>query len=460
MDATREEIERREEALLAPHALRSARARRARPIDPEGRLFDYRTEYQRDRDRILHARAFRRLRLKADGGALEGADERRDALTHTLEVSQIARTIARALALNEDLAEAVALAHALGFPPFGRDGTAALAAALAAARRSRGPAGRAAFQVNLQSLRVVDLVEKRYEHAGLNLTHDVREGIAKAPPCPGAAPPAGAGGPRAAGAAAARADGIDLGPIDPDGPPHLEAQAVAAADRIAATLGDLDDALRSGALAPADAEALPIVRELLRKVGERYPARSRKKVFMKANVIHRGLTHLLVTSTIQNARRVLDSWIRRERIGGHDAFLAARRRLPPRAVEPGPRILKLFDGLRRALESRLRSGSAAAESETAARRILGGLVEAYHRDPRLLDDYVLLRFKEAAGGAFLRDLPAGALETEVRRRYHGSGVLLGLIVDHVAGMTDAYAHAEYERLFGPAPPAGGARPIP
>ncbi|HXI03221.1 MAG TPA: HD domain-containing protein, partial [Candidatus Saccharimonadales bacterium] len=188
MNETRQEIERREEETLPPWALRSGRATRSRPLDPEGRVFDYRTEYQRDRDRILHSRSFRRLRQKMDGGATSPVDPRRDRLTHTLEVTQLARTIARALSLNEDLTEAIALGHDLGCPPFGSSGARALDRLLG--RRRRPLQG--GFRVPVQSLRVVDLLEKRYEHEGLNLTHDVREGILKQddPASSGAAPAA------------------------------------------------------------------------------------------------------------------------------------------------------------------------------------------------------------------------------------------------------------------------------
>lgn len=452
MDTTRQEIERREEASLAIFALRSRRSSRSRPLDREGRVFDYRTEYQRDRDRILHARAFRRLRQKVEGGT-PGPSGHGDRLTHTLEVAQIARTMARALALNEDLAEAIALGHALGTPPFGRDGARALDASCAAAEPPL-PGG---FARHLQSLRVVDLLEKRYEHPGLNLTHDVREGILKQRPASSgeesggrllaATPPASSRG--------SILDGLDLGDLRPDGPASAEAQAVRAADRIASALGDLDDALRGGALDAEEAEELPIVKELIRRLGGRYPGGGRRRSFMKTNVIHRGLTHLLVTGTIHQSRRALRAWCRAAGVADHEAYLTARDTLPPRAIEMAPRSLRLFEELRGALESRLGTSSAAAAAARRACRTLGGLIEAFRDDPRLLDDYALLRFKELAGGRYLRDLPPSSVETEIARRYHGSGVFLRLVVDHIAGMTDAYALSEHNRLAGSAPPPGG-----
>jgi len=473
-DSTREEIERREDACLAPYALRGARAKRARRRDPEGRLFDYRGEYQRDRDRILHARAFRRLRLKSDCGALGRIDVRRDRLIHTLEVAQMARTIARALALNEDLAEAIALGHALGSPPFGRDGAHALDEPAA----HNGREMEARFEPSRQALRVVDLLEKRYEHPGLNLTHDVREGIFKqgtscctpppraerfAAPAPVAPPPrSGRSGRGLAPGSPSSGilDGIDISDLAPGHPPFFETQAVAAADRIAAALGDLDDALRGSELDLSFVERLPIIRELMKKLGERYPASARGRRTMKANVIHRGLTHLLVTATIHHSRRTMRAWSRAAGIETHEGFLDARASLPPHAVEMGPRSLRLFDEMRATLGARIHAAPLSALAASRARRILHGLREAFHHNPLLLDDYVLLRFREVSGGPYLRDLAPAAVESDIVRRYHGSAVFLRLVTDHIAGMTDEYALSEYDRLLGATPSAGRGSPLP
>src|SRR6185436_16249430 len=128
----RRRLERAEDQALAPWAVRSARVTRRHPLEDEGRQVDYRTDFQRDRDRIVYSRAFRRLRHKAVDGILPAyEDHRRNRLTHTLEVTQLARTIGRALRLNEDLVEAVALGHDLGQPPFGPAGERALDALLA-----------------------------------------------------------------------------------------------------------------------------------------------------------------------------------------------------------------------------------------------------------------------------------------------------------------------------------------
>src|SRR5580765_7293393 len=170
---TREHFERLEEERLALFASKSARASRPRgPASPM--TGDARTEYARDRDRIIHSRAFRRLKHKTQVFIPYEGDHFRTRLTHTIEVSQIARSAARALGLNEDLTEAIALGHDLGHTPYGHSGEYVLDRLL---RESHPEAG--GFKHNFQSVRVVDRLEKRYDEPGLNLTDDVREGVWK-----------------------------------------------------------------------------------------------------------------------------------------------------------------------------------------------------------------------------------------------------------------------------------------
>jgi dGTPase len=220
MATLRELREQLEEGMLSPYAARSASSRgRERPEDP----CPIRTSYQRDRDRIVHCKAFRRLSDKTQVFIAPEGDHYRTRLTHTLEVAQIGRTIARGLRLNEDLAEAIALGHDLGHTPFGHAGESALDAAY---RRYDAAAG---FLHAEQSLRVVEVLEKEGE--GLNLTWEVREGIRN------------------------HSKGMDDFPRDTEaGPSTLEGWVVLYADRIAYVNHDIDDALRAGLVT---AEALP-----------------------------------------------------------------------------------------------------------------------------------------------------------------------------------------------------------
>ncbi len=229
----REVTEEWEDRMLAPPALRSARSRgRQRPETP----CPYRTDFQRDRDRILHCKAFRRLASKTQVFVQPRTDHERTRLTHTLEVAQVARTIARALRLNEDLTEAIALGHDLGHSPFGHSGETVLDAVY----RAYDPA--AGFRHSEQSLRVVDVLERG--GAGLNLTWEVRDGIRH----------------HSKGAA----DWPHEGAIAAT----LEGQLVALCDRIAYSSHDIDDALHSGILTYADLPA-----DIIARLGATHSAR-------------------------------------------------------------------------------------------------------------------------------------------------------------------------------------------
>jgi dGTPase len=433
VDSMRERLERIEDRRLAPWAQRSATATRRHAVENEGRAFDYRTAFQRDRDRIVYSRAFRRLRQKAQAGILPAyEDHRRNRLTHTLEVSQLARTVGRALELNEDLIEAVALGHDLGQPPFGPAGGWALDDLLGGRLDGRGGPGLGdlgGFSSTWQTLRVVDVLERRYSHPGLNLTDAVREGLVKCGPV-AAIPPEELEGTR------------------PGRPAPFEVQVVALADRMATALHDLDDALQSGAVEPARVERLAAVRELRRKLARAYPARAAR--FTKANVLHRGLTHLFVTAAILASRERLEQWAGRHRVRDHrglarvarvaDSEVGDRIGLPAK----GERMLAELEGF---LDSQVRRGFEPDRIDGRGRRTVLGLVAAYHADPSLLEPHVLLRYKELAGLRYLRDVPRGSLADEVEAHYRREPRYLRVLADYVAGMTDGFALAEHARLL-------------
>lgn len=202
----REDLEKREYEILSPFAAKAAESKGRQSDEPK---CDVRTDYQRDRDRIVHSKSFRRLMHKTQVFLAPEGDHFRTRLTHTLEVSQIARTIARALALNEDLAEAIAMGHDLGHTPFGHNGESFL--------NEKHPGG---FQHNVQSLRVVDVLESISLGRGMNLTYEVRDGILN-----------------------------HTGQITPA---TLEGQIVKISDRIAYINHDIDDALRSSVIRKED----------------------------------------------------------------------------------------------------------------------------------------------------------------------------------------------------------------
>ncbi len=284
----REQLEALEHQYLSPRATFADASRGrdiAKPDDP------FRTCFQRDRDRILHCKAFRRLSHKTQVFLAPEGDHYRTRLTHTLEVSQIARSVARALGLNEDLTEAVALGHDLGHTPFGHTGEAALAEALAEAGGLTS--GAATFEHNLQSLMIVEHLE--YEGKGLNLTWEVRDGIR-----------CHTGSQRAA---------------------TLEGQIVAIADRIAYVNHDIDDAVRAGVLDPSDLPAGPIA-----VLGEYQNQR-----------ITTMVTDLVETSaesdTIEMSPRVRDAMLELRTYMFDNVYLSARAKSEePRAA----RVVKLL----------------------------------------------------------------------------------------------------------------------
>lgn len=223
---TRERLEVLEDQALAPYAHRSRNSRGRAFPEPEP---TYRTAFQRDRDRILHTTAFRRLEYKTQVFVITEGDYYRTRLTHTLEVAQIGRSLARALAANEDLVEAISLAHDLGHPPFGHSGEATL---------SRLMADHGGFDHNQQSLRIVTELERRYpDFPGLNLTWEAREGIVKHE---------------------TEYDVADAAGYEPGKRGHLEAQIANLADELAFTAHDLDDGLRSAMIVPDQLEGLAL----------------------------------------------------------------------------------------------------------------------------------------------------------------------------------------------------------
>lgn len=261
-----------EKKTLAPYAALSANSK--------GRRFrekphPYRTEYQRDRERIIHSRAFRRLEYKTQVFINHEGDHYRTRLTHTIEVAQIARSIARALRLNEDLAESISLAHDLGHTPFGHAGERELNLLL----KDHG-----GFEHNRQSLRVVDELEKRYsDFNGINLTWETREGIIKH---------------------SSAHDHPESKDFSPETQPTLEAQIIDLADEIAYNNHDLDDGLSSGILAPGDVKKLAIW-----TMGEkRYNREPKGDPKTRRQGIIRSIIDLLVSDLIDNTLQRIDEF--------------------------------------------------------------------------------------------------------------------------------------------------------
>jgi len=266
---TRRELEKREYMIFAPYAVKSK--------ETKGRVFKepehpYRSVYQRDKDRIIYSTAFRRLEYKTQVFVNHEGDYYRTRLTHTIEVTQIAKSIARALRLNDELVEAIALAHDLGHTPFGHAGEDALAEIM----QDKG-----GFDHNAQGLRVVEMLEKRYaDFQGLNLTFEVKEGIVKH---------------------SSPFDKPRLAvPFEAEGPPSLETQVVDIADEIAYDNHDLDDGLASGLIDEAELNNIQLWKEVSNAIKRNYPHISDE--VRKCQVI-KTLIDMQVTDVIINTEK-------------------------------------------------------------------------------------------------------------------------------------------------------------
>jgi dGTPase len=359
----RERYEAEERERLAPFAVTSGLSR--------GRLVDepahpYRTAFQRDRDRIVHSRAFRRLEYKTQVFVYHEGDHYRTRLTHTLEGAQIARTMARALRLNEDLAEAIVLAHDLGHTPFGHAGERALHQLLAAD---------GGFEHNRQTLRVVDLLEERYPRfRGLNLTLETRAGVLKhgsAWPHPLPLPPATAS-------------------------PSLEAQIADLSDEIAYTNHDLDDGLRSGLLTLEQLDGEPLWRETRAGVAARLAGAS-ERVLRAQTIV--ALINRLVTDVLEaSAAR-----IEKAEVASPEAVQA----LDGTLIGPSPELADATRALKRFLFEQLYQHPRVLRMNRKAERILGDLYGIYRAEPRQLPRNVVDRFSEEGEARAIADYIAG-----------------------------------------------------
>jgi dGTPase len=378
-------------SALAPCAASDENSRGRR--FPEERP-NHRSEYQRDRDRIVHSAAFRRLEYKTQVFVNHEGDLFRTRLTHSLEVAQIARTIARSLRLNEDLAEAIALAHDLGHTPFGHAGQDALNACMK-------PYG--GFEHNAQSLRVVDELEDKYAgFRGLNLSFETREGILKH-----------------CSVKRARALG-DVGErFLKKRQPGLEAQLANLADEVAYNNHDVDDGLRARLLDIEQLRQVPLFARHHDLVLAAYDGLTPKQT--RHETIRR-MINTLVSDLIENTAARL----RKLKPGNPDEV----REQPAPLVGFGDRIMEENLELKRFLREHLYRHHQVYRMTAKAQRVVRELFGAFSADPRLL-------------------LPEFFIQSEAAAKDGGEEARMRVVADYIAGMTDRYAIDEYERLFDP-----------
>jgi dGTPase len=379
----------------APFAADPAASRGREFAEDRGGIRGPRSAFQRDRDRIIHSIAFRRLRHKTQVFIAPDGDHYRVRLTHSLEVAQIGRVIARALGLDEDLTEALCLAHDIGHPPFGHAGEAALSAALA---------NHGGFDHNANTLRVLMRRESPYcEHDGLNLSWEVLEGLAKHNGPVIAAPWA-------------------LAELDREFPlalrewPSLEAQVAAIADDIAYDNHDIDDGLRAGFLQLDDLLTLAWTAAQWRAVQQRFPQAPRERQLRE---LVRNQIGVMVNDVIAETRaRLADAGV---------ATIAEVRGAGHALCGFSPALAGEERSLKRFLYERLYYHPEQVATAERAGAVVAGLYAAYADDPRLLPN------------EWAASLPG---DDPGRARH---------LADFIAGMTDPYAISSYARMFGETP---------
>jgi dGTPase len=378
----RQELEEIEARTLAPYAMASRASRGRRFPEPEHPI---RTVFQRDRDRVIHSAAFRRLEYKTQVFVNHEGDYYRTRLTHTLEAAQIARTVARALGLNEELAEAVALAHDLGHTPFGHAGEKVL-------NELMKPHG--GFDHNAQSLRTVDWIEIRYPNfRGLNLSFEVREGIVK----------------HSNFHERPAAKEFDVTTY-----PCLEAQIVDLADEIAYLAHDVDDGLKAQMLTVEELNRSTLFRESAAHARESSPE-AELRVLRYQSVIR--MIDAMSTDLMTNMAAELE----RANIRSVDDVRRAGRALASFSPAMSPQV----DEIKQVMRDRLYRHYRVSRMTEKAGRVLARLFETYMTEPRQMPEHVLARAER-----------------------YGEPVSRA-VADYIAGMTDRFALDEYRKLFDP-----------
>jgi len=355
---------------------------------------NYRSEYQRDRDRIVHSTGFRRLEYKTQVFVNHEGDLFRTRLTHSIEVAQIGRALARALDLNEDLTEAIALAHDLGHTPFGHAGQDALNECMS---------NYGGFEHNLQSLRVVDVLEEKYaEFEGLNLTFETREGILKHCSLPNA---------RKLGQLGER--------FLKQHQPSLEAQLANLADEIAYNNHDIDDGLRAGLISVQQLLEINLFEEHYRVVKDLYPQLSERRA---THEIIRRMINCLVGDLIETSKQNL--------VSISPSSIEDVRQYSSAIIMFSEQMIAMNLELKQFLRNNLYSHFRVYRMSKKAHHIVEKLFDAFINDTKLLANEYRRKAK-------------------IMESSDGDVGRARIVADYVAGMTDRYAISEYNRLFDP-----------
>lgn len=404
----RKTLESNESKTLAPYAQQSRNTHQTRKHkEPE---HSYRTAFQRDRDRIIHSRAFRRLKHKRQVFLPEESDHNRTRITHTLEVAQLSRTMARALGLNEDLTEAIALGHDIGHTPFGHLGERVLHKIMSGKTSFEGDRvipNLGGFKHNYQGLRMVDFIEKKYSFNGLNLTAPVREGMLKHTKLVR----------KSITYPDFNFEGLEY---EKDCASTLEGQVVAICDEIAQRTHDLEDGIRAGLVKVTDVKKLKIIALVEKKIRPAFSPNSDDAVYM--DQLMRGLINFfmdnLLEATLEN---IAGFQLRTQRLSNFDEELVYFNA----TIDPLQKELNKF------IYGEIIHCSHQQWSDDIGEKLLFRLFEVYYFNPHLLPVYILKNEINANGK--LDDLK-------------NSITFPRLICDYIAGMTDSFAIRETMKI--------------
>lgn len=383
MLVTTQELEAREQMTLAPYAMPNSASRgRVYPEAPH----PYRLGYQRDRDRIIHTTAFRRLEYKTQVFVYSEGDHYRNRLTHSVEVAQIGRTLARALGCNEDLTEAICLGHDLGHPPFGHTGEETLNNLM----RTHG-----GYDHQKQTYRIITELERRYpEHPGLNLTYEVREGVVKHD---------------------TSYDVVDARDYCPDEKGTLECQLSNLADEIAYNTSDLDDGLRAGILKADAVLELALAQRVVASLG------MAGGVDLNDELTRHRFIRRLVGIEISDAIAATAAGLAQQNVGS----LEELRSLPENVACYSAQLAEENRALKSFLYNNFYRHYRVVRMASKADRIVRRLFDAFVTEPEQLPTATQQRVETQPGG------------------------LHRVVCDYIAGMTDRFAVLEYKRLFDP-----------
>lgn len=391
---------------------------------------DIRAPFQRDRDRIMHSRAFRRLMHKTQIFNANLGDHYRNRLTHTLEVSQISRSIGKALKLNDELIEAIALGHDLGHTPYGHTGERTLDDILRGKGKVEIDDQKDGFKHNLQSLRVVDEIETRCsDYNGMNLTLAVREGIIKH--------------------TKVKKDGKLLqdsnnnySDMNLDNPCSFtfEGQVVALSDEIAQYTHDLEDSVRSRIISIDDVIKFPIIKRILdnRGISDYKAEFPTDPAFHIRTIVIHDYIDILIRDVVQTSEPLIKDYLDRFK----PTFAVSTNCINESCIQLSENIAKQAKDVYDELKDKVIMSDVISVADSKSEYVITQLFKAFYRHPKQLPDYVLTRFYNKRGSTLNR---LNMNDDELR----ADPYFIRTICDHISGMTDQFASREYKRLYIP-----------